>query len=139
MSWLERWPALSPTVFDGVSDAAVEVSQIVEVAWHDAYYEGGEVVEQVAVVRLADGRWASLVYSQYSKTAPVALYAVVAATRERIWWFGLHDEHRERLTARLTSEQCDEELVQIDELLESHDPAVRALGERRMLQRSTRR
>jgi len=133
--WIRRWPTLpSSRSFDGVSDAGVAAEEIVEVAYHDARGDG-EVVQQVAVVRLADQRWASLSYDQVSKTGPNSYSVTVAATRERIWWYGLSDEDREHLSPQLTTEESEEELVQIDRLLESTDPEECALGERRMLQR----
>ena len=63
---------------------------------------------------------------------------MLAASKQRLWWIACSDQDRERFTRQLTQEQLDEELVQIDELLESKLPYDRELGERRMLQRVRR-
>jgi hypothetical protein len=131
-AWIPRWPRRIPyQIFDGVSDAPVAGRDVVEVLASE-YAED----HTIAIVRLRDGRWAVLSYFAGNATNAPVWAVVVAATRKRAWWFGLGDDDRERLARSLSPDALDEELVEIDELLESEDPKERALGERRMERRA---
>lgn len=117
---------------DFVSRAVMRRSDVVEVAHVANGRNDGP--PWLAVVRLADARW---VYMSFTSqiTGDVFWTIVVAPSKARLWWWALTDDDRERLGPQLTAEEREEELVQIDELLESPDPDVRARGEARMLQR----
>lgn len=138
-SELERWFAapfpLEVSAVEGVSDAPPRVEDMVEVACHSL--GRGDGPSWIALAKLRDGRWCYVSYS-LAITGDIIYTAVLAATKHRLWWYACSDDDRERFTRQLTGEQLDEELVQIDELLESEDPARRALGEKRMLQRHKR-
>jgi hypothetical protein len=130
------WWATVTVLDPGVSDVIMQRRDVAEVLFAlDGHSDGPS---WIAVVRLADGRW---VYMSYTVqiTGDVFWEVVVAASKQRLWWWAMTDEDRERVTAVMTPEQLDEELVEIDELLESHDPAARAKGEQRMLQRHAAR
>jgi hypothetical protein len=134
--WVARWPPWIPmTAFDGASSAPVVGLDVVEVACHFEEHHG-EVTREHAIVKLRDGRWAALTIHAYSHTRDPIVIVAVAPTRKRVWWSGLDDDARDALSATLSREALDEELVEIDELLESEDPEQRALGERRMQRRA---
>lgn len=105
---------MSPTaVFDGVSSAEVGGADVVEVICHHEHQaRGGEELEQVAVVRLADGRWAVLSFYMFSRTRPFTLAVTVGASFDRVWWFGVEDDDRDRLAP------------QVEALLSPHEPTL---------------
>ncbi|HEX4455482.1 MAG TPA: hypothetical protein VH143_31700 [Kofleriaceae bacterium] len=120
----------------GVSTEPFEVEQIVEVAW---FAEGrGDGPASLAVARLADGRW---IYVSHLVEITGDLYWTYrfAATRERLWFWACTDDDRARLSAQLTRDELDAELVALDAMLDSGDGSAVALAERRMLQRATLR
>jgi hypothetical protein len=145
---LSEWPEFFQGNYQGVRvlDEGVSTSRflrrdVVEIAhlapgsWRRSRRHRGVDSLWIAVVRLADDRWVFGGYQAESSEGFDDLWSVaVAGSRRQLWWRALSDEVRERLTPQLTTEQRDEELVQIDELLQSLDAEDRALGERRMRQ-----
>jgi hypothetical protein len=118
----------------GVSTEPFELGEIVELA---CLAEGrGDGPASLAIARLADGRW---IYASHLVEITGDLYWTYrfAATRERLWFWACTDDDRARLTAQLTSDELDAELVALDAMLESGDVSAVALAERRMLQRAT--
>ena len=120
----------------GLPTTPVRMEDVVEIAHRAAGKDDGP--PWIVVVRLTDGRWAYISYT-VQITGDVFWTFAIAATKQRLWWWALTDDDRERFTSQLTLEEREEELVQIDELLESPDRASRALGESRMLQLHLRR
>lgn len=119
----------------GIEPILPAAEDVAEIAYHDDDTDGDQR-SAFLVVRLANGSW---LYASYYPAAgltddPYWVFRF-AATRQRLWWWAMTDDDRERCTPRMTRDELDEELVQIDELLESTDPEVRAKGEQRMLQR----
>jgi hypothetical protein len=117
----------------GLSLEPFDHDDIVELAW---LAEGrGDGPASLAIVRLADGRW---IYVSHLVQITGDLYWTyrVAATRERLWFWACTDDDRARLTAELTGDELDAELVALDGMLESGDANAVAIAERRMQQRA---
>jgi len=124
-------PELS--VYDGVDPTPPTLEDVEAIFGHSLGEGDGD--PWIALVRLRDGRWCYLCYT-VQITGDVWWEVSLAATRERLWWAACTDEDRARFTRQLTRGALEAELVEIDALLESADPAERALGERRMRQRN---
>jgi hypothetical protein len=124
------------TALDAVHADEPVFGEIVEVRGHRLGSIGGAPF--IALVRLADGRWC---YANFTARDAESMTWVlfVASTRDRLWWFACTDEDRERFTPQLTREDLEDELVRIDELLESGDSETRAIAERRAHQRASSR
>jgi hypothetical protein len=121
------------TALDDVDTAEPVFGDIVEVRGHRLGRIAGAPF--IALLRLADGRWCYASFDLQSDEQMVWTL-IVAATRERLWWDACTDEDRERFTPQLTRDELDEELVRIDEMLESDVPEARATAERRARQRA---
>lgn len=135
--WFEpRFGTLPPTirVFDDVDPTPPTLADVEAIVGHQT--GAGDRDPWIALVRLRDGRWAYVSYT-VQITGEVWWEVALAATRERLWWWACTDDDRARFTRQLTPGALEAELVEIDALLESADPAERALGERRMRQRNS--
>lgn len=120
------------TALDDVDAAEPTYGDIIEVRGHRLGRMGGAPF--IVLAKLADGRWC---YGSFAlrDADDMAWTVVVAASLDTLWWHACTDEDRERFTPQLAQAALDEELVRIDQLLESEDPAMRALAEGRALQR----
>jgi hypothetical protein len=92
----------------------------------------------VAIVRLADDTW---VYIHYCliHTALVTVWTYAfATTRDRLWWWACTEDDRDRLSASLTPEEQDDELVRLDGMLDSPFAEARDIALGRMRRRLLR-
>jgi hypothetical protein len=126
---------VSRDAFDGVSIADFTSADIAEVAWLVLGEDDGP--PSVALFRLADGRWVYFAYL-VNITGYIYFTYVFAADRGRLWWWACTDDDRERLSAQFSPDEHADEMVQLDIMLQSEDPRLRELGEKRMTRIRTR-
>lgn len=101
---------------------------------HEIVYRAdgkGDGPSWFVVGRLIDGRW---LYAQYLSEITGDNYSVliVARSLESLWWGALTEDERDRVTAQMTREQVDEELVRLDQVLELGDHNASARASRRV-------
>lgn len=127
------WTAGPPRVeyLDGLPEVPVDWSAIAELVY---IADGrGDGPNWLLVARLADGRWIYFTHV-VQITGEVYSTTIVAASLETIWWGAMSEEDRDRVTAQMTQERLDEELVRLDALQESADANLRAHAEYRATQ-----
>jgi hypothetical protein len=116
--------------FDDLPRDPVPWTDIVEIVY---IVDGdGDGPPWLLVVRLADGRW---VYFNHILQISGEVYTtvVVARSLETLWWGALTEEDRDRVTAQMTRDRLDDELVKLDSILESGNANMRAHAEQRMV------
>jgi hypothetical protein len=92
----------------------------------------------VAIVRLADNRWVYIHYSMYHTALVTVWTYVFAAARDRLWWWACTEDDRDRLSASLTPDEQDDELVRLDAMLDSPFAEAREIALGRMRRRLLR-
>lgn len=127
----------SETVLDpGVTAAPFGRRDIVEIAAIARGCDDGP--PWVAIVRLADNRWVYIHYSMFHTALVTVWTYVFAAARDRLWWWACTEDDRDRLSASLTPEEQDDELVHLDAMLDSPLAAARDIALGRMRRRLLR-
>jgi len=136
---LDKWEGMMSFVtirpidhyLDELPPEPVQWANIIEIVY---IADGrGDGPSWILVVRLADGRWVYFSH-QVDITGEVYTTRIVARSLESLWWGALSEDERDRVTAQITPDRLEEELVKLDSLLESPEPNVRQRAEARMLQ-----
>jgi hypothetical protein len=127
-AWILRRP---PDVVGGdVAITPVTRADVTEIAYvADGHGDGPP---WIFLGRVADGRWLYVWYLLQITGEMIGSWSV-AARKDQLWWSALTEYDRQRFTAQMSPSEREAEVVDLDQLLESRDPAMRELAEKRVL------
>lgn len=116
---------LTTIYFDDLPADAFRWEDIAEIVYYSSYSI------TFLVCRLVDGRW---LYVQHvvERTGDIFTTYVIARSLDSLWWGALSEDERDVVTAQMTRDRVDEELVRLDAILELGDRNVSAHAVRRI-------